>query len=426
MDNYLKRVDYALVMKGVIACWLLIQIVLICIFIGHPQGSDQGEYLRIAQVCFDRGEWYPSAEHIHDDYIWAPGFINYLILQLKVFGTLQLNMILNLVMQIGILWLIFRLGERFFNRQTARLAVILWCLLYSNWLIVAPAGTEIPFLFLVLSALYLTLFHRLWFFLVAGVLLGVANWIRPVMVIFLLTIFIGMIWEKKNWKYYVVGLTSLLLTVGLIGKTVEKRTGYFVYQSTTGGVNLIMTSNDDAYGGVASSVIGNPNNIAYIPNKDKLTFFEKDSIWKARSVEWIKQNPGRAAWLYAKKIGGLYVEDSWPDRPIMGGDGIFDSYVVAGKASQAEFLRQVTLRVLKSAVYYVILILFIYTLFRWRKEVFTFPRLILLFLLVMGTGMTCVLAISPRFHYPFLFVIVLFAAFGIERELKKYSLPKID
>lgn len=404
--------------KIIIAGWLLIQVFLIIFFWDHPQGSDQGEYMRIAQDCYSQEEWYPMAKHAYADYIWAPGFINYLILQLKVFGTLHLNMILNLVLQVIILWLIYKIGNYFFSKRTAQIAVILWCLLYSNWLIVAPAGTELPFLCLCLAAIYLALTPKLWCFLAAGILLALANWIRPVMIVFLLTILFFMIWKKLNWKYYIAIFASLFITIGFIGKITENRFGYFVYQSSTGGVNLIMTSNDKAYGGVAPSVISDPENIAYIPDRQQRTFQEKDSIWKARSIDWMLHNPGKTCWLYTKKIAGLYVEDSWSDRPLLGGDGVFDSFIVSGKASIQKFLQQVTLRVLKSTVYYIVLVLFFYTLFKQRKKVFTLPPLLLLALLAMGTAMTCLLAVSPRYHYPFLFVIVLIAAYGIDSRMK--------
>ncbi|MDR2968830.1 MAG: glycosyltransferase family 39 protein [Tannerellaceae bacterium] len=412
---FFKPDNISATLKITVACWLLIQLALIVFLWGHPQGSDQGAYMRIAQECYDLGEWYPAAKHIHADYIWAPGFINYLILQLHLWGTLNINMVLNLVLQIITLWLIFKTGLYFFSRQTAQIAVILWCLLYSNLLIVAPAGTELPFFCLSLMAFYLALSPKLWCFLVAGFLLALANWIRPVMIIFLLAILIHLVWKRMNWKYGVALFFSLVLTIVVIGKATEKKTGYFIYQSTTGGVNLIMTSNDDAYGGVAASVLGNPDNIAYIPEKEKLTFQEKDSIWKARSIEWMLQNPVKASGLYIRKIAGLYVEDSWSDRPLFGGDGIVDSYIVAEKASRQQFITQILLRVLKSLVYYGIFALALYALFRFRKKVFRQPTLILLLLLVMGTAMTCLLAVSPRYHYPFLFVIVLLAAFGLEQ-----------
>lgn len=413
--TFFKQIDLSLLLKITIACWLLIQLLLIVFLWGHPQGSDQGEYMRIAQQCYARGEWYPMVEHVYADYIWAPGFINWLILQLNIWGTLNLNMVLNLILQVLILWFIYKIGMRFFSRKTAQIAAILWCLLYSNWLIVVSASTELPFLCLSLAALYLSCSPKPGYFLLAGFLLAIANWIRPVMAVFLLVILVQMVWKRMNWKCYAALFLTLFLTIGFIGTMTEKKLGYFVYQSTTGGVNLIMTSNDKAYGGVASSVLSDPENIAYIPEKEKLTFREKDSIWKARSTEWIMQHPGRACGLYLRKIAGLYAEDSWPDRPIFGGYGIVDSYVVAGKASRQQFVWQISLRILKSTVYYGILFFAFYTLFRYRKQVFTFPGLILLLLLVTGTAMTCLLAVSPRFHYPFLFVIVLLVAFGMDR-----------
>ena len=400
--------------------WLIAQIIVVVWFWGVPQKSDQGVYMDIAKACFDKGEWYPLQSSVYASYIWTAGFINFLILQLKLFGTMNTNMIFNLIMNIGIAVEIFCLGKRFFSVRTANIAVILWCLLYSNLMIVAPAGTEIPFLFLALSAFCLCLFYpKPLFMAIAGVLFILANWVRPLAIIFIFTIIIYMLWKKYSWKNFAALFVSIALSVFLIGKLTENKIGYFVFQSTTSGVNLIMTANDKAYGGVASSILKDSTSIAFIENADSLTFKEKDALWKARSIEWIKQNPGKYAKLYLLKLGGLYIEDSWPDRPILGLDGFVDSYVVEKKVSKSAFISQVIIRGVKSLAYFFALIMFIYSIIVYRKSLLT-EKSIFLILLAAGTFSTCLFAVSPRYHYPFLFTIILFSAYGIEHFIGKY------
>lgn len=139
------------------ALWLLLQIVLIVVFWDVAQRSDQGLYMKMATECFEKGVWYPDVDSIYTSYIWAPGLINFFILQLKLFGTLKANFFLNLLMNVGILWNVWYLSNRFFSRRTAYIAVTLFCLMYSNVMVVLPAGTEVPFLFLSISALSLSL-----------------------------------------------------------------------------------------------------------------------------------------------------------------------------------------------------------------------------------------------------------------------------
>ena len=401
------------------ALWILAQIVVIILFWGAPQGSDQGEYMKLAQRCFDRGEWYPMAEDVYAaSSIWAPGLINYFILQFKLFGTLNLNMVLNLLMNVGIAAEIFFLGKKFFTERTAMIAVILWCLLYSNLMIVAPSGTEIPFLFIALSGFCLTLRPKIDLMVLAGVLFAVANWIRPLVIIFLLMSLVYMLVKKYSWKQFASLLVSLGIVIIIIGKATEAKIGYFVYQSVTSGVNLIMTANDRAYGGVATSLLSDSTSTAYIKDCEKLTFAERDSIWKARGVDWIREHPVRYAYLFVKKLGGLYVEDSWADRPILGGYGFVDSYAVAGNVSHRAFINKAVQMGLKSLVYYGILILCCYSIVVHRHEWLTYKSILLL-LLLAGTFSTCLFSVSPHYHYPFMFVIVLFAAYGVEYILNK-------
>jgi hypothetical protein len=402
-------------MYVILAVWVIGQMVLIVYFWDKPQGSDQGAYMNLAKRCFEAGEWYPADSDLYMSYIWAPGFVNYLILQLHLFGTLNANLFSNLFMNIAIVAEIYYLGNRFFSKKTAQLAVIIWCFLYSNMMAVVPAGTEIPFLFLALTAFCLCLHPGIFFPLIAGLLFTLANWIRPLAVIFLAGTIIYMLWKKYAPVHYLSLLLPLLLLVFLIGKTAERRTGYFIYQSTTSGFNLIMTANDKAYGGVATSLTKDSASTVFIDDREGLTCFQKDSIWKDRSIRWIKAHPARYGMLYVRKLAGLYVEDSWSDRPVLGGDGFVDSYAVAGKVGKSTFIARAMQMGLKSLTYYFALVAFCYAIITsLRRKTLLSGKGILLFILLAGTLVTCIFSVSPRYHYPYLFVVILFAAAGVE------------
>ncbi|MCM1296051.1 MAG: hypothetical protein NC311_10965 [Muribaculaceae bacterium] len=91
-----------------------------------------------------------------------------------------------------------------------------------------------------------------------------------------------------------------------------------------------MTCNDKAYGGVMSSLMSDTASSCYIPDRYKLTYQEKDSVWRSRALLWIREHPGRYAGLFALKAGGLFAEDSWADRPVLGGNGYLDNVARAG------------------------------------------------------------------------------------------------
>ena len=180
-----------------------------------------------------------------------------------------------------------------------------------------------------------------------------------------------------------------------------------------------MTANDKAYGGVATSLMGDTTNTCYIRNAQAYTFAQKDSIWRQRAIKWIKENPGQFGKLYLMKLGGLYIEDSWPDRPILGGDGFIDK-AAHNKVSKSSFISRIFSMGLKSLVYYVILFFFVYAIAKHIKELLSWKGFLLLILL-LGTLSTCIFSVSPRYHYPFLFVIIIWAAYGIETSLSKIN-----
>lgn len=397
---------------------LAVQIYLICSYSGAQQLSDYGTYIASAQSCFEHGSWYPMHGNLHDSYIFAPGLINYFVLQLKLFGSLQANAWLNLLLNLAILGIVFTISRKYFSASAAWWSVTFYSLLYSTWWSVISAGTEVPFLALSLAGIWIMLRRNPWLSVVAGVCFALANWIRPLVIVF---IFVGIIavWfnRRKSVKHFAASVLSLVIgygaTIYAIGTLSEATCGEFITKSSTGGINLIYTANDKAYGGVASSLCNDSTNTCFIYDEGKYTYAQKDSIWKSRAIEWIKDNPGRYAKLYLLKIPGMFVEDAWPDRSVLPGAGMVDAYV-HGHISLGEFLPHAIALVAKSLVYYIVLLLFACSLWICRRVIFTVKGIWLL-LWLGGVAGTCLLAVTPRYHYPFLFVMIMWGAYGLTR-----------
>ena len=409
----LGKIDWGKVSKLFCLLWIVIQIVLIIIFWNVEQRSDQGVYIKMALEYYERGGWYPDTSEIISSFIWAPGLINFFILQLKIFGTLKVNYFINMLMNIGILWNIWYISNRFFSRRTAQISSIMFCIMYSNIMVVLPAGTEIPFTFLAVSAFSLSLSNSsYWKLVLSGVLLALANWIRPLSIVFVTVILLYMYKKKSKAGHYIAMLLPILLLTISFGCMAKKQMGYFTFQSTTSGVNLIMTANDKAYGGVATSLFGDSTTTCYIKNSKQYTFVEKDSIWKARSIEWIKEHPAKFIGLYVAKLVGMYVEDSWAERPIIGGDGFVDK-AAHGKADKMAIIKRIINMISKSIVYYFVMFIFIVSIIKNRNDLVSDKGYVVLILL-LGTMITCVLSVTPRYHYPFMFAIVIWAAYALD------------
>ena len=391
----------------------LIQLVLVILHWNTPQGSDMGVYIAYAEQCADQNSFYPTMMHLHSRYLFAPGWVNFLVLCINLFSTWKAAIVVNLIMSQLITWCLYLLGRKFFGPRTACVAVIMWSLLYSNWFAVVPVGTEVPFLCLSLAAFTLCVCRdgRLWAYLLAGALLVTANYVRPLAILFIVAIVAYMLLHRSRPVAYLALVVPIVAGVWFYGSVSARNVGIFAPQSTTSGVNLVMTANDKAYGGVASHLLEDSTTICYIADEEKYTFTQVDSIHKARAVAWIKEHPGKYAALYLKKLAGLFVEDSWADRPVLGGDG-FIGQAATGAADKTALLKRVAHMAAGSLVYYAVLVLALIGIIRNRKLIVRnyASQGILLLLLVMGIGSTCLFSVSPRYHYPFLFILVLFAA----------------
>lgn len=223
---------------------------------------------------------------------------------------------------------------------------------------------------------------------------------------FLSTILFYFLADKRNWTHFAALLLSFFLIVLLIGTKAKERTGYFLYQAVSGGYNLAMSSFDEANGLVNFNGFGDSKNYIYL-GPEPYTFIERDSLLKAASIKWITENPKQYLSQFPLKLAALYCEDTWSERvkPDMGFRTVLENMENDKKA----FVQLAASLVLKSAVYYVVLFLFLCYLWFNRKS-FLSKRNIFLLIPFLGTAVTLIFVITSRYHYPYLFMITIYAA----------------
>jgi 4-amino-4-deoxy-L-arabinose transferase-like glycosyltransferase len=408
-----KRLQKAALAVAVL--WVVVQIVLIACFWGYPQKTDMAYYISTAQRCFANRQWYPMAEDVYSQYIWAPGFINYLVLQLHIFGTVNFNAVLNLFLNIGILLEVYYLGQKFFSKRTGLISVIIFVFLYSNLLIVLGANTENPFLFLCLSALCLVFSGKFKYIILAAVLFALANWIRPLVIIFLFASVVYFVITKTKFYNYIALIIPCILVIFIIGTLTEKKIGYFVYQSTHSGLSLLMTSHNKAKGIYYEFSV---HDVDFIENGNSITFVEKDSIYRARALTWIKENPAKYAALFLLKIPALYIHDSWVHTSHWADNSSVDFLNETSKSSKNAFIKKLTKQVFQSIPYYITFLFFLYALWINRKKIFN-VKSVFLVILISGTFINCIFPVTPRYHYPFMFIIIIYAAWGLDTFIER-------
>ena len=400
--------------------WIFIQIVLVIVYWNNDQGPDEQGYMSHALQCFGIGSTYPSVLNLYDQYLQSPGMVNYLLLQHILFGTtnFSIDKIFNIFLNIGIVINIFYLGKYFFGQATAYISVIIFCWLPTN--IFAPIWllSELPYLFLALTGFSLSLSKKWWLVVIAAVLYGVAHTFRPLVLAFLLTSVIFYCIQKRQLHYYPLVIIPYMLVLLLIGLHNKSNIGYFVTSSTTGGYNLIMSANDRALARPEFSIFDDNTNIAYIPNRFSRTFAEKDSVYKARAIEWIKEHPFRYAALYLEKVGRLWSGDVWSMPKFSQWDD-YDYIRTLPDPGNRILIRRM-IQAVEGIPYYIMMIFFFITVYKCRNDILTKKGLFLL-ILFLGTAGTCLFTVEVRFHYPYVFCIILWTAFGISKYIDHKS-----
>ena len=409
----MKKLDLAT--KVAIALFMIIQIVLLIVFFKSPQFSDQVVHMRLATGAFNENSLYPTANNLYDSYIVAPGLINFLIFQLKLLGTMDYNGVFQFAMNMAMLYEVYYIAKFFFSKTVGYIAAILYCLVYSNYLGILIWGTEIPFMFLGMTGLCLCLTTKWYNVLIATVLFAIANTIRPLSILFIITIVIFFAFSKVNWKHYLLLFIPFFVLNFGYGKFNETRMGYYVSKSTTGGTNLLQTANDYADGTTTkgSKIIKlKESKYAYKNNKDK-TVFEKDKMWHDAGIEWIKKNPGKYFKMFFYKVPYMYADDSWPERLV-----IRDYYYRKASSDNKEKRDYAISMFFKNIPYYIVFILALFGVVAYRKDLYKNRKkayISLLAYIIIGTGGTVLMPVMARYHYPFLFVLIIFAAYTIEQ-----------
>lgn len=396
----------------VFVIWVIVQLILIVCYWNYPLTGDSIIYNSTATACYENDEWYPNNLN---SIIVAEPLINSLIAQLRIFDTLNTNKILNFIMNLGILFSVFIVAKKLFNEKVAYLSAILFCLIYSNTLIVIGTRTEIPFVFFLLVSLAM-LKPKMLNVLLAGLFMGFAEWYRPLMPFFIPGMLVYMFYEKFDKRFYVGFMFSMVIAVACIGLFNYLQTGKYFINPSTGGANLFMTANDKATGATATHLLKDPDVAPEMP--EEYNELQRDSVYKASAIEWIKKHPVKYAFLYIKKIGGLYIEDSWPDRAIMHNSGQLSLFI--SQKNYKGLFSMALLMFAKSIVYYFVVLLFVISVIKNRKDLFSAKGTIVLTMLLV-TLATCMFVVSPTYHYPVMFAIIIWAAYELNIIIMKKS-----
>lgn len=410
-----KKDTLAFAALAVAGAWVIIQVLLMIIAWDHPQSPDAVEYTSRALFAYDHHVLYPSVHNLYDRFTHAPGVVNFFLCLYMLFGTFKSIMIVNLLMNIAILYEVYYIAKFFFSRKVGYIAVILYSAIISFWFVPLHYLSDHPSYFLFITGFCLSLQRKWYWVVLAGVCYALSYTIRPTVLAYLVSSVIYMVVSRRHFRYYLYLLIPYFGILYGIGKYFEREIGIYTNTSHIAGYGMMHSANEKTWAGPDMSFSGDPNNSGYIENASSLTFAEKDSIWKSRAVKWVMQNPGRYIMLAPQRFFRSFTLDYWSLQDVFEANQ-YENAINSPHPEKA--LRALRMKqFLVSIPYYLMLVLFGISLYIGRKSLFTKQGLVLLITLFY-TGTTFFFVAEHRGHYAFLFPMIIWAAYGISRMIK--------
>ncbi len=407
-----------------ICLWVCFQLFLIVHHWDFALHDDALSYRLYAEHCVNNSTWYPDNYTKYGTYIFAPGYVNLLILTKHMFGSYLAINFINLIFNVSVLFFIYAIAKKLFSKEIAKIAAYLFMLLYSNLYIVIAPTSDLPYLFLVMFAMYLLLSgdtaRNLIF---AGILLSLANWIRPLVITFLIPIFLYMICFKYRKISYLYLIVSYILIQLSIGYFTYRNSGIWVASSTTSGFNLAMCANDNPRMGLMN---GNFKSDSFYQNLDLAGKVapEKDKIYRERALQYIKAHPWDYLGLIPFKFIFLHSCDNWSER-VLPGAGFSKLIHVLSKLYEdnnfLELFKRLSIVFIKSIFFYIATIGFCGYIVSNAKELLFRKENIFILIPLLNICALMFFPIVDRYHYPYVPILIMYASCFFYRKFATFN-----
>lgn len=398
-----------------VALWVIAQLIIFYKYWDVPSAFPPDAHLafnKLMRVC-GGGGLYPSLAEIHDEYIQAPGYVNFLWYP---FYSITKNILcyrfVNLVMNVGILYMIFDIAQKLFDKKTAYLS----CVAYMSLASIAYAPivllTEVSFLFFSLLGFRLCMSGKWRILIVGGISYALAYTIKPQVLAFIVPSIIYLAIKKRGVTHYFAALTAIIVPLAILGIIINHQVGKPTITSTTGGYTLEMAANDDATGYPNVDRMEDPHGDIYpIVSSKTLTYTQKDSILRNRGKAWIKTHPMQYVKLVLKRIVLMWKSDFWSIQFVNGKVGFSNLETsLSQEQNKIKAFGMVLKVVLERLPYYLILIFFVLSVFKNKSQILSDKGVVLLVLL-FGTLGSIFFPMEDRYHYQYLWVLSIWAAY---------------
>lgn len=388
----------------IIALFTLLQFVILAIF-GYTPYPDSDGYILLAEDCIQNNDLYPVASKINDyPFLWNIGAINITIVSLRLFHSIIPLLILYALMKGMTAWFFYKSTEKICSTKTAFVALGIYILYPANYGECTSLLSELPFMFFIMLAIYLSIVKNQ--SLIGGMMLAIANWFRPMGIIFLVAI---MVYFLFQWKKSLRLLIGYIAMITIIGSATMYRTGLFLYQAKSGWMALMDYSSNHT-----------PESMQ-VRDHTEWNVAQKDSVWKGLFIDWLKDHPKEYVAQMPAKLLNTYVSDN-----------INMCTFISDKADKEYIYEEVSMQtlinlfpklsavqwlaIINLIIYYCIIICAVCSLFYYNSTYYLLPIDIIvlgtLLLLFVGHG-------EARFHTPFMPFFIILSALFINKRIWK-------
>jgi hypothetical protein len=417
--------------KYILALYFIIQLSLLFKFPIHYT-SDSGYYFKLAQDCISQRSIYPLPQHLFEDYIVAPLYINIITFLLSILNSSLTIGIFNIVLNALQIFILYKLTTIIINQKAAIISVIMYMLYLNNLGLELLNLTELLFTVAISFSIYFYLNKKSLSWLLVGIFCGIAIAVRPLgwalVISFLITIIYKIYKKEAHFSgllYLLIGLFSIIL---LFGSITILSSGKFIYTSDNGPLNILMGANDHANGGYYENVF-EKGEAGYLEHSETLTVDQKQEFWMHQAVSWISVHPVKWIMLFPRKLFNMF---AWDDISVS--KLVFNNFTlfnflkalkehiplvnILGGFSSTQIIIWALLILYHHLIYYFILFFFIFGLIKFRKMVFNNPDFnMLLLFITIGIIMTLIAVGAPRYKYPYMFIIFIFNSLFISKYL---------
>ena len=386
-----------------IVVFTILQLVILAIF-GYTPFPDSDGYQILAYEALKYGEPYPVRALLNEyPFLWNIGSINITAASLALFHSVTPLLVVYALMKGITAWLFYALIRKIWGSQTAFVALVIYLLYPANYGESTSLLSELPFMFFSMLGLYLSIVKRMSFS--GGMMLAVANWFRPMAIVFLLAMIICFLFKWRKSLKLVLGY---LVMITIIGCATMHRTGLFLYQAKSGWMALMDYSSNSAEESLR------------VQERNDWNVAQKDSAWQLLFIDWLKDHPAEYIHQMPEKLLKTYVSDNVnmctfiPDKTDK--DYMYEEVSMQTLMDDCpDFSAVQWLTVINLIIYSCIIVCAFLSLFYFNKTYLLPLGIVLigtLVLLVVGHGET-------RFHIPFMPFFIMLSALFINKRLCK-------